>query len=73
MDYPKITMEAARVNAHMTQRKAAECLRISVETLRNYEHGNTLPDVDMATAMAELYKFPYDLISFSPRTSLKLA
>lgn len=72
MEYPKITPEAARVNAHMTQRYAAKRLNIAVGTLRNYETGKTLPDVNMVMAMADLYHFPYDLISFSQSVSFKL-
>ena len=41
MQIPKITLEAARVNAHFTQREAAKALGISVATLQNYESGRT--------------------------------
>lgn len=69
MEYPKITLEAARVNAHMTQKAAAQALHITADTLRSYETGRTLPSYDMVKAMSSLYSFPYDLISFSERAS----
>lgn len=64
MDYPKITLEAARVNAHLTQKAAAKELHITPETLRSYETGKTMPNYEMVQAMSSLYSFPYDLISF---------
>lgn len=62
--YPKITLEAARVNAHLLQKDAAKKLGITPQTLASYERGTTLPDVKMGEKIEELYGFPMDLIFF---------
>lgn len=62
MKYPKITLKAARVNAGLSQKKAAEMLNISKETLSNYEKGAYSPSWDMVHKIGEVYKFPVDFI-----------
>lgn len=62
--YPKITLEAARVNAHLSQKEAAQQLGITPQTLASYERGTTLPDVAMGKKIERLYAFPLDLIFF---------
>ena len=62
MQIPKITLEAARVNAHFTQREAAKALGISVATLQNYESGRTTPDWNLVRRIDELYQYPIDFI-----------
>lgn len=61
-----ITLKAARVNAGLIQREAAERLGIARETLRNYENGRTKPDIDMAIKISELYGLKVDDILFLP-------
>lgn len=61
----KITLAAARVNAQLTQEKAADALRISRQTLIGYEKGDNAPDIHMAMAMSDLYKMPLDNIFFT--------
>lgn len=61
-NYPKITLAAARVNAGMTQDKAAEALNISKETLSNYERGKSVPNWDMVRKIESVYDFPSDFI-----------
>ena len=63
-EYPKITLEAARVNAHMNQNEACEALGISKKTLQNYEQGKTMPKWDLVQRIEKVYKFPSGLISF---------
>ena len=66
MSIPRITLKAARVNAKMTQKEAAEKLDISVETLANYEKGRSFPDVITLKKIELLYGVGYDgLIFFS--------
>ncbi len=61
-----ITMKAARVNANLTQREAANALKISKNTLLNYELGRSIPKVDMARKMAALYGLAVsDIIFFT--------
>lgn len=62
-----ISMKAARVNAQLTQREAAKALEISKGTLLNYEKGRTIPQMDMANRMAELYNLAVDDIIFLPK------
>ena len=65
MDYPKITLKAARVNADLSQKQAAAALGVNVATLQNYETGKTVPDWDMVMRIGEVYGFPTDFIIFT--------
>lgn len=66
---PKISMAAARVNAGLTQREAAEKLKLNPDTLRNYEQGKTVPSWDTVKRMEQVYGYPMDFI-FLPSPSL---
>jgi len=59
-----ITLKAARVNKQLTQQEAAKMLGISVDTLRQYETGNTFPDVPMIQKIEKLYLVSYNDINF---------
>ena len=59
-----ITLKAARVNAGLTQKEAAERLGISRSTLASYEAYKTKPDIEMAKKLAALYGLPVDGILF---------
>lgn len=50
-----ISMKAARVNAKLTQRQVANAVGISKNTLSNYEKGKSIPKVDIAKKLADLY------------------
>lgn len=65
-----ITMKAARVNAGLKQQEAAEKLGVSVITYMNWENGKTLPTVDNAFAICELFKMPIDGIIFRKESTL---
>lgn len=60
----KITLKALRVNAKMTQIKAAKNLGISQKTLSNWENGITFPDQQAIEKICELYGVSYDCINF---------
>ena len=64
MEFPKITLKAARVNAGLTQKAAAAALGVNVSTLQNYETGATVPTWDMVQLIAKVYRFPKEFISF---------
>ena len=66
----KITLEAARRNAGLTQKEVAESLGISNKTLGNWENYATCPTVAQAEKLCALYGLPYDNISFLPNNSL---
>lgn len=59
-----MTLKAARVNAGLTQKKAAEILGISEYTLINYEKGTSSPTVHVLKKIEDLYGVPYHRIIF---------
>ena len=65
MEYPKITLKAARINADLSQKEAAEALNVNVSTLQNYETGKTVPDWEMVKRIEQVYSFPADFIIFA--------
>ena len=67
----KITIKAARVNASLSQKEAADRLGVSNKTLGNWEKGITFPPADKIPAICELYGVPYDMLNFLPADSLK--
>lgn len=71
MDYPKITLAAARINAGFSQKEAARKLNICPKTLWNYETGAQIPDWEMVNKIGDLYKFPTDFIFFGSSLRLK--
>ena len=71
MNYPKITLAAARVNAGYNQEEAAKELNISKSTIQNYESGTSVPSWDMVKKIERLYKFPSDYIVFGNELRLK--
>lgn len=60
----KITLEAARVNAGLSQKEAAKLLKISNSTLGNWENGKSLPNAEQIVELCKLYGCPYDIINF---------
>lgn len=72
MNYPKIQLKAARVNANLTQNEAAKRLNISKATLQNYENGKTVPQWDMVKKIGELYNYPTDYIFFGSDYALSV-
>ena len=67
----KISLEAARRNANLSQKDAAKSLNVSNKTLSNWENGKTFPPADKIDALCDLYKMSYDDINFLPTNSLK--
>jgi len=60
----KISLRAARVNAGLTQDRAAKALGVTRKTLQNWEKGVTSPSVKQALAIEELFRFPVSKIFF---------
>ena len=69
MDF-KITLEAARVNAQLTQKEAAKRLGVSNKTLCNWENGTAFPRADKIQLICEVYNVPYDFLNFLHTYSL---
>lgn len=60
----KITLAAARVNAGLTQKQAAENLNVSRETVCKWENGKVSPTADKIDAICTLYRIAYDNLIF---------
>lgn len=67
MNYPLISLKAARINANLTQEEAAKMLCISKATLQNYESGETSPTMELVEKISKIYNFPKDYIFFGKR------
>lgn len=59
---PRISLEAARVNAGLTQKELAEILGVSNVTIVNWEKGNSEPSVSQLRTISELSGIPMDFI-----------
>ena len=59
---PKISIKAARVNAGLTQEKAARKLGINPDTLARYEKDSGKLSLEMLEKLADLYKIPTDFL-----------
>lgn len=62
----KVTIEAARVNAGLTQEEAAKRAKISKKTLSSYEQGKQLPRVDVLNDLCSIYGCTMDDIKILP-------
>lgn len=69
-DIVKMSLEAARVNAGLLQKEAAEKLGISNKTLSKWENYESFPGADMIPKICDLYGVSYDHINFLPKCSL---
>lgn len=67
---PQISVKAARVNAGLSQKEAAEKLEISRSTLQYYEAGIRVPDILTARKIGDVYGFPVDYIFFGADNAL---
>lgn len=62
----KLTLKAARINAGLTQKDAANHLNVSNKTLWAWESGRSMPNAGKIKAICTLYRVNYDDIIFSP-------
>ena len=60
----KISMAAARVNAGLTQKEAAEKIGVSRSTIKNWESGKTSPKYKHIGTICGVYAMPVDCINF---------
>ncbi len=67
-DMLQISLAAARVNAGLTQEDVAEKLKISKNTIVNWEKGRVIPSFIVVSTLASLYNIPADNI-FLPTKS----
>lgn len=61
---PPLKLSAARNNAGLTQKEAAEKLGISYQTLSQYENDPNNVKLGMLKKMSELYGIPVEFIFF---------
>ncbi len=70
MEELQISLAAARVNAGMTQEEIAKIMKVSKQTIINWEKGRTIPGIPEMEMLARLYKIPQNNI-FLPCYSTK--
>lgn len=58
----QISLAAARVNAGLTQEEVSKKMKISKNTLVNWEKGLSEPSISQGRELADLYKMPLDYI-----------
>lgn len=66
----KISLEAARRNAGLSQKDAAKALKISNTTLGKWERGESFPTADKIPEICDLYGVHYDHLNFLPKRPL---
>lgn len=66
----KMSLKAARVNANLDQKTAAQEIGVSNKTLGSWEKGVTSPPANKIPAICELYGVPYDQLNFLPDNPL---
>lgn len=64
----QISLAAARVNAGLTQEDVAKEMKVSKNTVVNWEKGLSEPTITQGRELSELYKMPLDNI-FLPTKS----
>ena len=65
----QISLAAARVNANLTQRQAAERISIDKSTLSKWENGKTSPRADQLEQLCCLYGVSIDEIFLNKKFS----
>lgn len=68
-DSLRISLKAARVNAKLTQREAAKQIGVCVDTLRNYESGNSVPDWNVVYQIERVYGIRAENIFFDTNSA----
>ena len=67
MEKLRITLAAARVNAGLTQTDVADLMKISKQTLVNWENGKVIPKQAQLFMLSDIYKIPMENISLPKR------
>lgn len=63
MEFIQISLAAARVNAKMTQNDVAEALKVTRQTIVNWENGKVIPGAMQLDCLSRLYDIPVDNFS----------
>lgn len=67
----QITLKAARMNAFLTQKEAAEKIGVTIDTIGNWERGKSFPNALQIKRIEEVYGVHYDNLIFLPAKTLK--
>ena len=67
----QLTLKAARANAKLTQREAAEKIGVTVDTISNWERGKSFPNAIQIRRLELVYGVSYDALIFFPHVTLK--
>lgn len=65
----EMTLKAARVNKGYTQKRAAELIGVTEDTIGNWERGKSYPDALHIRKIQEAYGVRYDNLIFLPRNN----
>lgn len=65
-----MTLKAARTNAGLNQKQAAERIGVSVSTIHKWENGKVFPTAKQIPKITSAYHCSYDDIIFSPAITL---
>lgn len=65
-----ISLKAARVNADLTQKEAADLIGVTPETVLAWEKGRSFPTVDKLPKILETYRVTFDDLIFLPSSSV---
>ena len=65
----RLSLRAARVNAGMSQEKAAEMCGVTRFTIKNWEHGITRPTNLQLLGLSQLYNIPLEYIFLPEKIS----
>jgi transcriptional regulator with XRE-family HTH domain len=67
---PKITLEAARRNADLTLKEAADRIGVSVATLHKWENDSSSVKISQSKKIEEVYQYPIEYIFFGNKLEL---
>ena len=67
MEKLRITLAAARVNAGLTQTDVADLMKISKQTIVNWENGKVITKQAQLFMLSDIYKIPMENISLPKR------
>ena len=66
----QITLRAARMYVPLSLKLACDSIGVSVDTVGNWERGNSFPDSWQIKRIEEVYHIRYDNLIFLPRKTL---
>lgn len=65
-----ISLKAARINANLSQKDAAEKIGVSIDTVGKWERGQCVPNMRYISKIEQAYGLKYDQIIFCPNVTV---